>query len=71
MTPSVKMSPPVSSRFCCMRSALHDQAVDEAGRAAQHEVGEPGGVRADDALDRRVRDVALVPQRHVLQRRLA
>ena len=48
---------------------MHDQAVDEAGGAAQHEVGERGRVGRDHALDRRVRDVALVPQRHVLERR--
>ena len=52
-----------------MRSRVDDQAVDEAGGAAQHEVAERRSRRADHALDRRVRDVALVPQRHVLERR--
>ena len=35
----------------------------------EREVERRGGVGSDDALDRGMRDVALVPERHVLQRR--
>ena len=52
-----------------MRGAWTTRPSTSAGGAAQHEVGERGRVGRDHALDRRVRDVALVPQRHVLQRR--
>ena len=45
------------------------QPVDHAGEAVEREVERRGGVGADPALHRRMRDVALVPQRHVLQRR--
>src|SRR5206468_3424069 len=41
---------------------VDDQSVDQAGGASKHEVAEAGAVGADDPLDRRVRDVALVPE---------
>ena len=44
----------------------HLQALQQAVHAAHHVVGEHGAVGQHDALDRAVRDVALVPQRHVL-----
>ncbi len=46
------------------------QAVDQPLRPGQHIVGEDRGVGQDDALDRRVRDVAFVPQRDVFESRL-
>ena len=46
------------------------EAVHHPRHVAQHEMEEPRRVRQDHALGRRVRDVALVPQRHVLERHL-
>ena len=43
--------------------------VDDPREAPQHVVERDEAVGQDDALDRRVRDVALVPQRDVLERR--
>ena len=43
------------------------EVVDERGRLAQHVVREKRRVRKDHPLDRRVRDVALVPQAHVFE----
>ena len=40
-----------------------------AGQPREREVERDGGVGPDHPLDRRMRDVALMPQRHVLQRR--
>ena len=45
------------------------QAVDQPREAVQGEVGEDAGVGQHHPLDRAVRDVALVPERHVLQGR--
>ena len=42
---------------------------DDAREAAEHVIERDEAVGQDDALDRRVRDVALVPQRDVLERR--
>ena len=42
---------------------------DDAREAAQHVIEGDEAVGQDHALDRRVRDVALVPQRDVLERR--
>ena len=50
---------------------VHVHALDDAAELHQHVVGELQRVGEDDALDRRVRDVALVPQRDVLERRPA
>ena len=54
-----------------MRARVDDEPLDEAGRARDHEVGEDRRVGHRDALDARVRDVALVPERDVLERRPA
>src|SRR6188472_3409333 len=45
----------------------HDEALDEPGEALQHVVEREKRVGDDDALGRRVGDVALVPERDVLQ----
>src|SRR5450756_1682776 len=46
-----------------------DQALDEAGHLRQHVVEEDRGVREEHPLGAAVADVALVPERLVLQRR--
>ena len=46
---------------------VDDQAGGQARRLAQHVAGQHGGVGQRHPLDRAVRDVALVPQRHVLE----
>ena len=46
---------------------INDQLVDDAGQADQREVEGDGGIGSDDPLHRGVRDIALVPQRHVLE----
>ena len=43
----------------------------DPGEAPQHVIERDEAVGQDDALDRRVRDVALVPERDVLERRVA
>ena len=48
---------------------IHHELVDDGREARQREVQRPGGIRPDHALDRGVRDVALVPEHDVLQRR--
>ena len=48
---------------------IDDQLVDNARQPRQGEVEMHGGIGRDAALDRGMRNVALVPQRHVLQRR--
>jgi hypothetical protein len=48
-----------------------DEALDERGHPDEHVVEEDRGVRQDDPLGRRVADVALVPQRLVLERGVA
>ena len=50
---------------------IHAHALDEPRELHEHVVREHQRVGEDDALDRRVRDVALVPQRDVLERRPA
>ena len=45
------------------------QPLDHAGQAVQGEVQVDGGVRADEALDRGMADIPLMPERDVLQRR--
>ena len=45
----------------------HDEAVDEPGEALEHVVEREERVGDHDALGRRVRDVALVPERDVLE----
>ena len=47
---------------------VHGHAPHDVGEAAQHVVEGQEAVGHDHALDRRVADVALVPQRHVLER---
>ena len=47
---------------------IHHHPGDDAREAPQHVVEGDEAVGQDDALDRRVRDVALVPQRVVLER---
>ena len=46
---------------------IDDEPVDDPGEAVEHVVEREECVRDDDALRRRVRDVALVPERHVLE----
>ena len=46
---------------------MHDETVDEPGKAVEHVVEREEGVRNRDALRRGVRDVALVPERDVLE----
>ena len=50
-----------------IRSGAHDEAFDEPGEAVEHVVEREERVGDDDALGRRVRDVALVPERDVLE----
>src|SRR5262249_43225672 len=45
----------------------NDQALDERGETVEHVVECEERIRDDDALRRRVRDVSLVPERHVLE----
>ena len=49
---------------------IHAQALDDLRELHEHVVREHERVGNDDALDRRVRDVALVPQRDVFERGL-
>ena len=49
--------------------AVDDQFLDNPGHALQREIEGDGGVRSEHALDRRMRDVTLVPQGDILQRR--
>ena len=44
-----------------------DQTFDEPGEAVEHVVEREKSVGDDDALGRGMRDVALVPERHVLE----
>ena len=48
---------------------IDEQLVDHAGQSRQREIERDRRVGADHPLDRGMRDVALVPQRDVLQRR--
>src|SRR6185437_5669248 len=49
---------------------IDNEPVDEVGGFGQQVIHENGRVREDDALHRRVGDVALVPERDVLKSRL-
>src|SRR5262245_8273838 len=49
---------------------VDDHAARDPGEPAQHVVERDEAVRQDHALHRRMRDVALVPQRDVLERRV-
>ena len=53
-----------------MRSGIDQQLVHQLGRLVQQIVGQDGGIRQNHALHRGVRDVALVPQRHIFEGRL-
>src|SRR5262249_9699120 len=46
---------------------IDDELVDDRGKTREREIERGGGVGRDHALDRGVRDVALVPESHVLQ----
>ncbi len=48
---------------------VHQQFVHHPGQPREREIERDGGVGADIALDRRMADVALMPERHILQRR--
>ena len=52
-----------------MLSAKYGQPVENAREAAQHVVEQNRGIWTDNPFDRRMADVALVPQRHVFHRR--
>ena len=62
-------TPRERSRFSPHPVRIHDHAADDTGEAPQHVVERDEAVGQDHALDRRVRDVPLVPQRDVLERR--
>ena len=49
---------------------IHDEALHDAREPPQHVIERDEAVRKNHALDRRVRDVALVPERDVLERRV-
>src|SRR5438034_2862598 len=56
----------------CVEVATHavgidDEALDDPAKAVEHEVEGEEGVGDDDPLRRGMRDVALVPERNVLQ----
>ena len=46
---------------------IHEHRLDQVGGFVQQVVGERSGVGNDNALRRRVRDIALVPKRHVFK----
>ena len=48
---------------------IDHELVDDHGETREREIERRGRIGGDHALDRGVRDVALVPERHVLQRR--
>ena len=48
---------------------INDQLFDHARGARQGEVERHRRIGADEAFDRGVRNIALVPQRHIFQRR--
>ena len=48
---------------------VDDELFDHTGEAVEREIEGDGRVRRDAALDGRVRDIALVPEGHVLHRR--
>ena len=53
-----------------MRSGYTTRRSNEARGLVEQIVRQDGGIGEDDALHRRVRDIALVPQRHVFEGRL-
>ncbi len=53
-----------------MRAGIDEQLVDEVRGLRQQIVSEDGRVGEDDALGGGVRDVALVPESHILERGL-
>ena len=57
------------SRFFSHPLGIDEQFVDDAGQPREREIERDGRVGADEALDRRVRNVALVPQGDILHRR--
>ena len=57
------------SRFFAHPLGIDEQFVDHPGQPGEGEVERDRRVGADIALDRGVADVALVPQRDILQRR--
>ncbi len=62
-------SPPRLVEIGAHRFGIDDEPVDRARSSArQREIERDGRVGGDDALDRGMGDVALVPQRHVLER---
>ena len=62
-----KKSPCDASRFRAHALRVDDEAVDDPGEAVEHVVEREERVGDDDPLGGRVRDVALVPERHVLE----
>src|SRR5436190_3228641 len=46
---------------------IDDEPLDDPRKAVEHVVEREEGIRDDHPLGRRVRDVALVPERHVLE----
>ena len=56
--------------FSRIRSRPDDETVDEAGHPHEHVVEEDRGVGQDHPLRAAVADVALVPERLVLERGL-
>jgi len=64
-----KTSPPQRIEIALHALAIDHELLDDRRHAAEREVERHGRIGRDVALDRRVRDVALVPQRDVLQRR--
>ena len=48
---------------------IDHELFDQPGQPREREIERDGRVRADHALDRGMGNVALVPERHVLQRR--
>ena len=67
-TCSEYIAPPSRSRFARHALGPDLETLDHAGEAREHEVERDRRVGRDHALDRRVADVALVPERHVLER---
>ena len=47
---------------------VHDQPVDHAGQPVYGEIGQYRGIGRRHAFNRRVRDIAFMPQHHILKR---
>ena len=56
-----------AQRFARHALGVDDEPVDDPGEPVEHVVEREERVGNDDPLGRRVRDVALVPERHVLE----